>query len=302
MKLGILISSMLVVIIIIVVLVTSRGVPQRPTYLTSEYMLAKHMPKLPEVYTPGGGDASDELQELWNYYKEYRTQIATDDVSKEVAEKCMDLYIKVLEGGELDGQFLDDTCPIEPRAYPSFEDAMTMTADAAMRRAFQMYQKDEQKERREKAALAVWAVGHQMFTKAKRLPVRVQGLEIMKFGATEMFNWSKDGSELDADMQQVEQEINKFERDYWRPKNNLVYDLEPNVGDILKMCYDDEDISFRVEAVLCLGWVKWNPRTRGNDTAVKNALKKLQDDPNSMVRKAAEAAEALTVEELRRLN
>ena len=140
-----------------------------------------------------------------------------------------------------------------------------------------------------------------MFSKAKRLPIRVYGFQLMKVGMTELYNQSVDGSQDSADFTQTYKELNKFSEQYFTKKNNFVYELKPNVGDLLNMCYDDKDVSFRIEATLTLAVVKWNPRSRGNATAVANAIEKLQNDSNSMVAKAAKAAAAFTKDDLHQI-
>jgi hypothetical protein len=302
MKMGVAISVSILIAIVIVIAVSMKGVPQRSSNLTSEAMLKKRTLKLPSsLYTEGGGDASSALQSMWAYYVDNSSQIDSDDTSVEIKNGCMDQLIKVYEAGSISGKFLDKTCPIKVHGAPSFGSGMVMVSHAAMKRVHELYEVDKEPDRRKKAATASYAIGHQMFTKSKRLPVRVQGLEMMKFGITELYNQSPDGSQEDADLTMAIENIESFTKKYFMKKNNLVYELKPNVGDVLNMCYDDEDVSFRIEAVLALGVIKWNPRTRGNATAVANAIEKLKKDDNSLVAKAAKVVDEFSKDDVRAL-
>ena len=132
--------------------------------------------------------------------------------------------------------------------------------------------------------------------------IRTTGLEIIKAAGTEIFNWSEDGSKLGADIVAWTDGLNKFESNYWIPKSEVVFSLKPNIGDVLNVAMHDQDISWKLEATLALGRLKWNARTTGNKKAILRAIEELKGSQDQLIREAAQIADAFTAEDVRALN
>lgn len=300
MKWGLIASGVLIVLIAVVTVIAMRGKPERSTNATTKQMLAvRDFAGQPAVVEFAGGDASGAFQDIVKFYEENASILDGERIPAELSEQAIDVMIKFHQAGTVNGSFLDKTTPTVPHGTPSFGTAVQMVGLAASKRAGELHSRSDAaaKERAVKAAKAVWAIGQNMFEKASRFPIRQQGLETMKCAGNEMFNWEDEGNLSDA-VGKWSDAILNYENNFLKYKLDIVYGLSPNIGDLLNIAYEDQDISFRVEAVLAMGWVKYNPRTRGNANALERALNKLQTDPQPMVAEAARAAAAFTKEAL----
>lgn len=283
----------------------SRSPQSRPTPLTTPEMLKKRdFAGLPVMYATGKDDATEIYKQIVKLYEDNKDKFNQENPPGALCVQAGDLLIKAMKQGAVAADYLNAATPIKPRQGPAFQDAFLRASEAALGHVFQLWDRDPDShaQRLEQLSRATWALGQQMFEKSHRLPVRAQGLELLKYAGSELFNMSEDGSQLDRDIRQWIDEFNEFDRDYWRPKVNLVYELTPNVADILRVATMDEDKSFRIEATLALGWLKFTVRTRADDEAIKEAIATLKQDENEHIAKAATAAEALTVEDLKKLN
>ena len=266
MKWGLIASGVLIVLIAVVTVIAMRGNAERSTTATSKQMLAvRDFKGQPAVVEFAGGDASAAFQDIVKFYEDNASILDGERIPAELSEQAIDVMIKFHQAGTVSGSFLDKTTPTVPHGTPSFGTAVQMVGLAASKRAGELHGRNDTaaKERAVKAAKAVWAIGQNMFEKATRFPIRQQGLETMKTAGNEMFNWEDEGNLSDAVGKWSEAILN-YENNFLKYKLDIVYGLSPNVGDLLNIAYEDQDISFRVEAVLAMGWVKYNPRTRGN--------------------------------------
>lgn len=317
MKLGILISSIMVIAITLVLIFTLRGVPEEPTTATRAENLAlrTELNDLPKIYEEKGGDAWNEYQAIFQFYRDNRANIDTllqeltsytgdtpPEPPAEISEKAIDLFIAAHEAGTVSASQLDGTTKIWPNAPPDIASPESVALLAALRAFWLYHEAPGQKERAEKACRAIWAVGQTMFTKSNRVMIRTTGLEIIKASAEQMYNWTEDGSELGAHMYAWTDALNKFEEYYWIPKTQIVYELKPNVGDLLNVALHDKDLSWKLEATLALGRIKWNARTKGNKNAILRAISTLKGSSDPMIREAALVAEKFAVDDLKSLN
>lgn len=316
MKLGILISSLMVVTIIIVLVFALRGVPEQPTTNSraENLKLRTDLDELPVMFDAGDGDAWSKYEAIFDFYRENRANLdgllgeltsAKGDVPnppKEISDKAIDLYIAAMEAGTVTTSQLDGTIKLWPNAAPEIGSPESVALLAVLRASYLYYEVPDQKQRALKAAKAVWCVGQTMYQKSNRVVIRTTGLELIKAAGTEMYNWSEDGSKLGADMIAWTEGLNKFERDYWIPKSEIVFGFKPNVGDLLNVALFDEDIAWKTEATLALGRIKWNARTTGNKKAIIRAIDDLMGDKEAVIRDAAKIADAFTAEDVRSLN
>jgi len=90
--------------------------------------------------------------------------------------------------------------------------------------------------------------------------------------------------------------------DAWVPKvGKILKSLRPQIGDLINIARNDKDLTFRVEATLQLGVVKFNPKTRGNLKAITSAIEDAKASEDPAISAAGNAAEAFTKEEMRKL-
>jgi hypothetical protein len=313
MKVGILISAAIIVLIAVVTVIGLRGVPDRSTGYSAPKMLeVKDFSKLPTIVEYPSGDASAAYDAMFAFYEDNRAALdSIDDVQADLAERAMDLVIKSHESGTLSTSYIDKQIPMVPNARPKFGAALQVLADVTMRRAQELHERPnaEQKARAEKAAKAVFAMGLSLFDKSQRVPIRTNGIAIMTSAGTELYNWSGEGNEYADTVTKWTNAINALIEDYWKEKSEVVYSLRLNtpelratIGDLLKFAYEDKDQSWRIEAILALGRVKYMPgRGKGNDRAVLTCIAALKQDKNAKIAEAAAAAETYTKEDVKNM-
>ncbi len=314
MKLGILISACIIAIITAGMVISLRGVVDGRTNYSEQKMLeVRSFANLRPLVEMGGGDASAQYDAIIAFYNDHRASLDTIDlVAAEVAEQCIDLIIAAAEAGTITSSYIDAKIPMRPMAAPDFGPAIETIVDVALKRAEELHLRDNQehKDRGEKAAKAAFAIGVTLFEKSKRLPIRTMGISIMTGGGTLLFNWSGEGNEFANNVVAWTNEINDLIQNYWRGKSEVVYslrlntpDLRATIGDLIAYATLDKDVSWRIEATLALGRVKYMVGAgKGNNRAILSAIEKLKNDSDPMVAKAAAAADAFTREDVRSLN
>jgi len=312
MKIGILISAAIIAIITAVTIIGMRGVADRP-HRTYSLLEARTFSNLSPLVDISSGDASAAYEDMINYYKEFSSSLDTiDDVPADLSERAIDFVIKAHEAGTITSAFIDKKIPMTPNAKPDFGNAFQVIGDVAMARAEELRLREnaDAKARAEKAAKAVFAMGYTLFEKSKRVPIRTQGIAIMTSGGTALYNWSGEGNEFAANVQKWTDALNSLIEDYWKQKSEVVYTLRLNtpelratIGNLLEYAYDDKDYSWRIEAILALGRVKYMPnRGKGNDRAVRSCIEDLKGHKDPMIAEAAAAADKYTREDVKQMN
>lgn len=105
---------------------------------------------------------------------------------------------------------------------------------------------------------------------------------------------------LEAQLVQYKQNLTIFEAIY----SNNESKIATHAGDVLAFATDSQESMWRVEAIFKLGRLRFNvgvPPVPGNQRQANRLLKNLSDSPEPAIRKAAELASKLTVEQFRSL-
>lgn len=309
MKWGILISLVLLAILITATIITTRGFPDKPSSLTTNPDNLKtfdggRLPALPG--SPGGGDGTAAFDALVKEYLANSADLqaqAADNSPLTDGQRIADMFLQLYKAGPPSAAAIDSLVPMKPRA--SCDIAFNVLAGVAMRQADELLEKDREKAKQ--IATAVFTTGSWIFSNTKRLPMKGMGLIVMIEGLDRLYNWSKKDADLAPAADAWMAALNNFQEKNYNPKFDLVVAVETksggkqkNYGDLLKICFDDKDIAWRVEATLSLGIAKFAPnRGRGNDRAILNAIENLKSDKEPLVAQAAKAADAMKKDDVR---
>lgn len=308
MKWGILVSAILLTIIVIVAIVSERGFSDNPTNLSKpENLKLVDLSGLPTVSsTAGNGDGTPWFDEMVELYKTKGTdlELQADRNNKLVdGQRLADMFIRLCDQGPPSNSRLDGLAPIKPRA--SCAAAFEILAAIAMRQADESVEKDHAKAR--KIATSVFTVGKWMFERTKRIPVKDMGYSIMEQGLRRLRRWADKDKDMADKAEAWNKALDSYREGKFMPKYALMSAVETkdggktkNYGDLIRICYEDKDVAWRVEATLTLGLVKFAPnRGRGNDRAIREAIEKLKSDKEPLVAEAAKHAEKMTKEDVR---
>ncbi|MBI1374980.1 MAG: hypothetical protein GC159_19860 [Phycisphaera sp.] len=199
--------------------------------------------------------------------------------------------------------FLDAMTPMQPMAKADYGDAAELTARVVLdwARAQANEQAKARRRRGENAMLAVWAMGRRMFDHNVRLAPRRVGLAIAQSaGLTYLKTFGEKGGKS-LDMRACVEESQKMSN-FWKNKQLGLYALQGSVGDLIRFADQDEDRTFRIEALLQLGLMQWlGRRSRANLSAIEACLNRQIVSSDAQIAEAARIAKEYTREQARAL-
>jgi hypothetical protein len=303
MKLGILISLIIVVVLGAIGYFVMRGVPEVLSKETNERVLkratlADNVPPLYEVTSPNG-DAGDKYRRAVRLYTMNAARFERDNPPQDLVADLVSLVVDAGREGGVQPGLLDDQIPIKTGALPDFGDALegvhVVLATEAQRRF-------EAGDRAGALGIArgTLAMGQRLFTHSVRLYNRRIGLEMMESA----IGWMRSMADQ---IEGGEEKIKQWEhallgiREGWDVKIPIVRSVKPHIGDLLNIARQDQDPTFRLEAMLHLGIAKFNPGHRGNLRAIQETIAAGKADANPQIAAAAASADAFTIEEMRKL-
>lgn len=297
MKIGFVISVAIVVVAGAAVAIALKGgAADTPTQASSEAALAAlTLPTdLPEVFTPSNPDIESSFiyEKAFVLYTMNRSQFERDEPPKELVDQLAKLIIDASNAGKVLDGFLDRHIPVEPSASPDFEDAYEGIATVLLGEAAA---RADAGDNAGAAAISrgVFAMGYRGFANNTRLYPRLTGLMFMRSTVPAVTYWGE------ADLEGWDPALETIE-EAWLKKIQIVRGVEPNLGDLVKIAQNDGDETFRVEGMLQLGLVQWNPKTSGNERAIDKAIVAGQASGDPLMKQAADAAAATTREDVRR--
>lgn len=297
MRFGIIVSIILVAIVVLFVIVRWRGVSDAPTRVSApDRLVRRDLPSgLPHVYEPALPEAdADHAYE--RALELYERQQATCDASPPYPAKLRgamtDLLVTAMRAARVREGFLDEHVPLRPNARPGFGPALESIPLVVLDEATARFQ-DGDADGGRTAAAAVFALGHRAFRDNRRLYVRWAGVLAMMQGLSAML------ADADPGLEAWVEPLREI-RSAWEPKMEALAMLRPEVGDVLRIAARDQDPTFRVKAVLALGYLQHNPRTRGNLRAIRGAIAAAGADADPLIAAAGRAAAAYTRDQIRR--
>jgi hypothetical protein len=303
---GVVIAIALVVLVIGGIVFYRRGTPDAPTKASSPAKLKrKDFPKdLPPLFTPESpeADATSRYSRAFDFYKQNEELLKKDPPAEDpefnkLADQLVDMFIDAMKAGQVSKPFLDDRILLKPGEYG--DDTMVRMPTIVMNRGA-MYAELKQNDKAVQAARAIAALGLRAFQNSVRLHNRLWGLRMTSSAAAGIGLWSTP-SEPDKfkAWDQAAQDLEKF----FAGKQETINQLDPkSVADIIGFAERDDDLTFRVEATLWLGVIKFRParagdsmsRWRGNARIITKALADLKNGREKIVADAAAAADKFT--------
>lgn len=275
------------------------GSADAPSAVTRPEALAAHaLPAgLPAIFASPNADADAAAlyDQAFAFYQSHRYELRSDPLPAALADEFTRLMVKAMQAGKVRQGFLDDTLSIEPGIWPKKDSALVAGPTPILMRAAQLHEQGKTKEAM-LAAQSVWALGQRAFQNNQTLAIRRLGLELMQESGNaiagidrtiDLLAWSK-----------AIKGVNKA----WDDKTQVVWSVTPHIGDLLNIARNDQDPTFRVAATLWLAVAKFSPRTPGNLRAINAQIARAKTDADPTVAKAGAAAEAFTVEQLRKIN
>ncbi|MBI1335569.1 MAG: hypothetical protein GC164_01250 [Phycisphaera sp.] len=301
MKFGILISIALVLVIGVAGFLTYRGTPTPPTAASMPAALkAQTLPdSLPRINPQAGsgqGQAVKLYLDAFKLYNDNSSKLTNTPMPPALADPIAQKMIQAAKAPEPEFGFLDSHWPMVPGGEADIGDALALAAQVVQLRAGDLVEAGD----KTKAAdylRATWTLGERALRLNTRLDPRVQGMQIMMASGSALF-------EADPSMQDKLNEwvtaLNGIERT-WSAKIAAVRSTRPNVSDLINIAEHDEDKTFRLDATLYMGRVKFNPGSRGNMRVLNNAIDRACTSDDPQIADAGRWAKALTVEEYRKL-
>jgi hypothetical protein len=300
---GIVISVVIVAVFSAVAIVQFRGFPDPPTRASRpEALQPITLPgDLPPLYQPTGSDtdATRLYERAMAFYLDNKRALDDTRAGNLMKQELADLLIEAMRTSQVSRPFMDDHLPVVPGARAGNEDAFERVPELVL--SWAQWQRENGREARaEQAARGVFAMGHRGFEKSVRFYYRFLGTYYMIKAWEELYALAEDNPELQDQIMPWQVPLGDLYAKLDK-KAQLVNITNPNIGDLVVFATEDQDPTWRVEATLRLGLMKFKPGSRGNERAILSAIEDAKDDPHPMVQEAAHAADHLTVEEFRRI-
>lgn len=305
MKLGIILSLALVILIAIVAVVLNYSPADTPTNRTApdKLQIVGLPANLPAMYNPTKPEAGatplyHSAIDFYNQSHRAFSQGGSSSLNDQLAR----LLIDAMNAGQANAPIADSMIPMKPKGESEVNDTLWGIPGAVLTHAASLRDGGTgDKALALQCCQAVFAFGERLFRNSKRLPPRIVGLAMMRDAGDVMYSLLNTQPSQQAGLAKWADAIKAIESN-WTPKNEQILgSVKPPVADLIRLAKEDQDASFRVEATLMLGVAKFNAGTKGNLAAIEEAIAELKADSNPMIAEAAAAAEAYTVEELRRL-
>jgi hypothetical protein len=312
-KMGIIISLFIVAALAAALIFSVFGAlnpsDERTLDSRDEVMVKQEMPaKAPPLFTPKNpdADAGAAYAKAFDFYAANEKGVFSRDALKDnptpdEAGPLADLLIEAMDAGRFPRDLWDGQVPQMPAAFLDSSVPLQNVADIVANYAIAQYRKSD-KARGNQAAKAVWAMGLRAFQENTRLRVRMVGLGILDAtGPIFAFEEFATGIRVDEWLAPIADA-----KRLWLSKYEFVFAETPNVADVIRVAELDKDPTWRYEAILKLGSLKFYPgkpeHQTGNAKLIAQALERAKADPDPYIAQAAAAAEAITLEQHKRQN
>jgi hypothetical protein len=157
---------------------------------------------------------------------------------------------------------------------------------------------------------AVFALGAKLYAERVAWPEVQLGLEMMSTAATSIGSLAEKTGDTNrqAEMDDFRQQYREYYEDRIKPVLNVISSIDQGVirrhaGDIFEIANRSNEKMWRVEAILKLGRMKYDvggSRGRfGDQMGAKRYIKSRINDSDPLIKRAAQAAKDLTIEQYR---
>ncbi len=295
--------SLVVTVLLLLVALKIYGIADSPTSLTQADALKEQgfSADLPVIAQPGNPKESADMY----YEAALRLYADQGDVLPKTREhdalvyKLVDLLLEAASNEDVRTWGIDRHIPVAIGAGPDYGEALEDIYTWSIEHAAWLYLHGE-KDRARNLALAVWVFGHRLFEHCDRLYHRVTGLDMMESAGMLLYEMSVEDERLSSeDLRRWSDAITRI-RQAWQPKLELMLGIDPHHGDLVNLALNDEDRMFRVEATLRLGIHRYQAN-RGNRRAMNRAIRLAIESSDAMLNEAGLKADAMTLQEKRRL-
>ncbi len=307
MKIGIAISVAILILIGLVVFMATLGVAEPATPATAPdklviISLPRDLPSLAPDADPDI-DAGDRYDRTFKAYESAKRQLAGGSVNSSVADDFAARLIRAAQAGKIDHGFLDQRIALKPGTKHDFNEAFEGIADLTLSYAGELLDAGKRKQAAQ-IAQAAFVLGHRTVTHNTRLDARYKGLMLMQMSLSILYDAADAVDQPSITAEDVAAWADPIERmtEAWLEKIKIVRSVKPNIGDLINIAQNDQDLTFRVAAILQLGAMQYNPGSRGNQRAIDSVLADLANDADPLISDAAKSAQAFTVEELRKMS
>jgi hypothetical protein len=294
MKTGNIISALIVLLLAaFVALNLARQAADPPTAATAPSTLAPahQADNLPQLFTPTQLDADANAlydQALSLYARQ------PHDAEAQIAE----LLIEAINAGLVQHGFLDQNTTMQIGSIPDVADWENMCA-ALLNHAGALGD-EGQTDLAITITTAVWAMTQRAFENNTLLSNRLGALTLLGDAGAALYQWASEPAVDKAALEEWARAMDDIEH-AWDAKRQIVFSVEPDIGDLLNLAEYDQDMTFRVAATLRLGIFQYAPRGRGNRKAILSAIDHASLSDHHLLAQAGKKAKALTREQMRRL-
>ncbi len=168
--------------------------------------------------------------------------------------------------------------------------------------AYRLHNQAGQPEEARETVLAVWALGQRGFENNVRMFNRLPGLTMMGTAEQWLMSVAKKDAALDVKVLSAWAAAIKDVQTAWRPKLQVILNIDPPIGDLINIAQHDKDRTFRIAATQRLGIAKFTGNSDADQQAAKDAIASLKKSDDALVAEAAQAADALTLQQLKRIH
>jgi len=311
-------ASVVIPVVAIVVLAAPAwllwyGVSDSPTWTSEPGALTKQQlptdlpPLFPESGAGGVRSAAPIYEQLLTLYQNNHDTLPRTPAYDKLVDQACELWIESASASVTQPDFLDHHIPIRIGTQPDYNDALERAYEDALMRAAELYQRGDT-EQAVGLMQSVWVLGRRLFTGHVRLYHRVIGLDMMEsaggmlYDVAVMESGTPPGpisNDRLADLHRWSDAIRQI-RQAWQRKMETIMHVSPHPGDLINIALHDEDRTFRIEATLRLGIHRYGA-SRGNRRLMEQAIQHAIDSDDPMWSQAGIAAQALTLEDKRRL-
>lgn len=279
------------------------GVADGPTSVTNAEALSERVLPvgLPALTKPGNpdDDAGVYYEQAIGLLAEYPGVLTRTREHDALVDELCELLLSAAEAGHIEPGFMDGHIPVQNGALPDYGEAIESIHEWVIYRSAALFTHSEPDRARE-LAIAVWVFGRRMFEQDVRLYNRNTGLDMMESAGGMLFEMSAQDPSLDTETLRAWSEAITKIRKAWQPKLEVMLGVDPHPGDLVNIALNDGDRMFRVEATLRLGIHRYGVE-RGNRRAMNRAIQAAIDSEDALLAEAGRAADALTLEQKRRL-
>jgi len=244
-------------------------------------------------------DAAAIYEQMIRLYGEHADALPKTREHDALIAGVSGLLIEAAGAGHVERGFIDQHIPVQIGAGPDFDDAVESVYELAIYESARRYTHEDPQGARE-LALAAWVLGERMFRHNDRLYARVVGLDLMESAGGLLHEMSADDPTIDREALASWSSAITAIRRAWQPKLQVLMGVDPPIGDLVNLAMNDEDRMFRIEATLRLGIFK-HAAGGGNRRMILRSINQAIDRDDPMIAEAGRAAQALTLEQKRRL-